>query len=115
MTTLKQIQSNEDLEQAMEKSVKNPVILFKHSATCPISADAYSELNAFSESAKEAADYYYVVVSENRDVSNQIAEKTKIKHESPQIFLISNKEVMWHTSHSDITEESVNEALKNLK
>lgn len=115
MTTLNQLQSNEEWKQAMEKSVKNPVILFKHSSTCPISANAYSELNTFSESAKETIDYYFVVVSENRDISNQIAEETKIKHESPQIFLISNKEVIWHTSHSNITKESILEALKKAK
>lgn len=112
MTALKQLQSMDDLKEAWKQSADKPVVLFKHSATCPISADAYEEVVACSQSEGISADFYYVVVSENRDISNQIAEETGVKHESPQIFLLFGKEVAWHTSHSDIIGEKIKEALQ---
>ena len=110
MPALQNLGSSEDMKQVWENSTQNPTVLFKHSATCPVSADAFDELESFHESAADVH-CYYVIVSENRDVSNQIAEETGIKHESPQIFLISNKEVVWHASHSQISKDSITEAL----
>ncbi|HLR69393.1 bacillithiol system redox-active protein YtxJ [Virgibacillus alimentarius] len=115
MAELKKIHSNEDMNEVWERSEQKPAILFKHSATCPVSANAFNELNAFWKTTQEDVDCSYLVVSESRDLSNQIAEETEVKHESPQIFLISNKNVIWHTSHSKISQESINEALKNVK
>lgn len=112
MAVFKQLKSMDDLRVAWQKSDDQPVVLFKHSATCPISANAYEEVEGYSQSASGDADFYYVVVSENRDISNQIAEDTGVKHESPQIFLLSGKEVSWHTSHSDITGDNIKEALQ---
>jgi len=112
MAELKELQSRKELEQAWERSMEKPVLFLKHSTTCPISADAFKEYQAFLESAGEALGVYIVKVIESRDISNQIAEETGVKHESPQIFLIQNKEVLWHTSHSDITADSISQALQ---
>ncbi|MBP1950215.1 bacillithiol system redox-active protein YtxJ [Virgibacillus litoralis] len=113
MVELKELQSNEELEQVWEKSQQNPVLLFKHSTTCPISAGAFEQYQSFLESSEDNLDGYIVKVIETRDVSNQVAAETNIKHQSPQIFLIKDKEVLWHTSHSKITADSINRELKN--
>jgi len=110
MPALQKLESDGNLKQVWENSTQKPIVLFKHSATCPVSADAFDELESFQESAADVH-CYYVIMSENRDVSNQIAEETEIKHESPQIFLILNKKVVWHTSHSQISKYSITEAL----
>lgn len=112
MTELKELQTVEELEQVWEGSSDKQVILFKHSTTCPISAGAFDEYQSFLESREADVDCYLVKVIESREVSNKIAEKTKVKHESPQIFLVANKEVVWHTSHSKITRERIKDAIK---
>lgn len=113
MIEYKELHANEEWEQAWESSTEKPVLLFKHSTTCPISAKAYSQYQTFLESADQEIDSYLVKVIEDRPVSNQIADETNVKHESPQIFLIRDKEVLWHTSHSKITIESIGEAVRS--
>ena len=81
--------------------------MFKHSTTCPISAAAFEQYNNYLDSADENVDAYLIKVIENREVSNHVEADTNVKHESPQIFLIKNKEVTWHTSHSKITEDAI--------
>lgn len=115
MMELKEIHSNEELEQAFEKSLEKPVLLFKHSTTCPISAGAFSAFHSFIRETDKNIGCYLVKVIEDRSVSNQVASITDVKHESPQLFVIQNREVKWHTSHSMITVESIEEALEGIK
>lgn len=113
MSELKELHTSEDYEHAMERSSERPVLIFKQSTTCPISAKAFRQYHSFLDSTDKEIDTYFVKVRETRDVSNQIAEDTHIKHESPQILLIKNKEVLWNTSHSDITVKTIEAALEN--
>ncbi|ASK61503.1 general stress protein [Virgibacillus phasianinus] len=114
MAELKELQTTEELEQMWQGSSKKPIILFKHSTTCPISAGAISQYQTFIESSEADVDCFLVKVIEDRNVSNQIETMANVKHESPQIFLVSNKEVVWHTSHSKITADSIREGLKKI-
>lgn len=112
---LQELLEVDELQEVYEASVETPVLLFKLSTTCPISANAFDEFNTFLE--KEPGDYtaYFVKVRETRPVSNQIEEDLGIRHQSPQIFLIRDQEAMWNTSHSDITVDSIKEALANIQ
>ncbi|RYG74187.1 bacillithiol system redox-active protein YtxJ [Lentibacillus lipolyticus] len=112
MAELNELQSNEQLKQVWEHSSKQPILLFKHSTTCPISAAAFKQYQTFLESAGNDLNGYLVKVIENRDISNQVEIVTNVKHESPQIFLIQNREVVWNTSHSNITADAITKALQ---
>lgn len=105
--SVKQLKSIEDLNNFVEQPGKH--ILFKHSTTCPISAKAHEEFQSFVEETKVDAAQVFVI--EDRPVSNHIAEKFDIKHESPQIFLIEDGKVIWNTSHWKITRSSIKEAV----
>lgn len=112
MVNLQEIQSLDDYHKMLEYSNEKPVLLFKHSTTCPISAEAYKQYQTFLENAdKNAVNAYLIKVIENREISNQVETDTNVKHESPQIFLIKNKGVSWHTSHSDITADRIENQL----
>lgn len=111
MVELKELQATDELDKVWEASTEKPVLLFKHSTTCPISAGAFKEYKAFLDSAEDNLVGFMVKVIESRDVSNEIADETSIKHESPQIFLIKDKEVLWNTSHSKITVDAIKDAL----
>ncbi len=97
----------EKLEQLFSKSVKNPIVLFKHSTTCPISAGVYQEIS------KADADINLVIIQNSRDVSNAIAKKTGVRHESPQAIVVKNGKVVYQASHYDVTASDVEKILKS--
>lgn len=105
MANFIELNSIEKLEELFEKSNETPVVLFKHSVTCPISSGVYYEV------AEADADINLVVVQKSRDVSNEIAARTGIRHESPQAIVIKNGAPVYHASHYDITAEDILNAL----
>lgn len=79
-----------------------PLLLFKHSRTCPISHAAHAQLEAFRRAHPDAA-VRVVVVQEERPLSQAIAAATGVRHESPQALLLQHGAVRWHASHGGIT------------
>jgi len=107
MAELTHLHSVAELDKFVEQSGK--CLLFKHSTICPISTNAYDEFQTFlAENETPAA---VILVREDRPVSNEVAERFLIKHESPQIFLLENGVVKWHTSHWKITKDAIQEAM----
>ena len=49
-------------------------------------------------------DLYFLTIQDHRDVSNTIADKFEVRHESPQLLVVKNGEVVFHTSHGAISE-----------
>lgn len=84
----------------------HPVWLMKHSTTCPISAEAYRQFQEYLDQHPQA-EAGLIVVQSNRALSNQAAELTGVPHQSPQVMLIRNGQVLFHTSHGNITVETL--------
>lgn len=105
---LKKIDSSSQLEDLLKKEDK--FFLLKHSLTCPISHAAYQEYEKYA-TENESVPAYYLAVQEARPLSNEIAEKFEIKHESPQAILIKNGEATWNASHWKITNRSLTSAI----
>ena len=99
------LDSAEGLEELFRESHDKPVVLFKHSVTCPISAGVYQEISRVS------ADINLVVVQSARQISMAIAEKTGVRHESPQAIILKNGEPVYHASHFDVTADEVQKTL----
>ncbi len=96
-----EINSTEELDELFEQSNKKPVVLFKHSLTCPISAGVHQEI------ANADADVHLVIMQHARNVSTAIAERTGIRHESPQAIVLKNGKPVYHASHYDVTASDV--------
>lgn len=105
--TFIEIHSTEELDKLFEKSNATPVILFKHSTTCPISSGVYHEIS------NTEAEINIVVIQNSRHISSAIAEKTGIRHESPQAIILKNGEPVYHASHFDITAQDVENVITN--
>lgn len=101
-----EINTTEKLDELFQNSNENPVMIFKHSTTCPISSGVYQMVSQVD------ADVYLVVVQKARNVSNYIAEKTGIRHESPQTLVIKDGEPVYHASHYDVDLNEVENYLK---
>ncbi len=94
------------LEELFARSHNEPVLLFKHSDACPISARAYRQM----EEVKTPVSI--VVVQESRDLSREVAERTGVRHETPQALVLRNGRVVWNASHFDITADVVEQAVR---
>ena len=97
------------LEELFSRSHTEPVLLFKHSTACPISARAYRQM----EDVKTPVSI--VVVQKNRDLSRAVEERTGVRHETPQALVLRNGRAVWNASHYDITADVVEQAVKNAE
>ena len=99
------IVSLEQLDRLFELSDTTPVVLFKHSSTCGTSF----YINELMETV--SADVHRVIVQDHRDVSNYIADRTGIRHQSPQVFVIKDRKVVYSASHYSISPDAVANAV----
>lgn len=101
--------SREELDELFEKSSEQPVFLFKHSLTCPISSGVFEIVSGIN------ADVYLVVVQHSRDISNEIAERTGIRHQSPQAIIVKDGKPIYNASHYDVTAQEIEQILDEQK
>ena len=106
-----QLRHHTDLEQLLQRSNEDPVLIFKHSTQCPISSAAYEEFLEFTADAEEVP-CGVVLVIENRPVSNSIAAELGVRHESPQAIVVEGGHQKWNASHWAITADALKKALK---
>jgi bacillithiol system protein YtxJ len=97
-----------DADQAMDRDA---AIIFKHSTECPISANARREMESFIAQGAGGLPVYTVDVNERQDVSEHIAERTGIRHESPQVIVMRGGRPEWNASRFDITASAVRDAI----
>lgn len=109
---LNEITSQQEWDEVLKRSEGEPVFVFKHSTTCPISAGAYSRVSSYQKSHDDMPAIVMVKVIESRPVSNAIAEALKVQHQSPQMILVKGGKAVWDASHGAITGDSIEGALK---
>jgi bacillithiol system protein YtxJ len=100
------------LDAIKEESRLHPVVIFKHSTTCSISAMAKNRLER--EEAPEGVPAYYLDLLTYRPISNAIAQQFGIKHESPQLLIIRNGECVYDESHNGVRMDELKEALAGI-
>lgn len=89
------------LNEIVDLSNEKAVLIFKHSTRCSISRFALKQFeNEFD--LEEKITPYFLDLLNHRDVSNEIANRFEVFHQSPQIVLIRNGKAIFSTSHSDI-------------
>ncbi len=103
------IQSQKQIDEAVSASHDRYQVLFKHSTTCPISSMAKMRLE--SQWDLDNVDAHYLDLLSYRSVSNYIADSLSVHHESPQLILLKNGEVIYDSSHLDISVEEIKESI----
>lgn len=101
------ITTAQDVLTIIENSVEKPQIIFKDSATCGISAYAKERLVSGNDLLIAKADFNYLNLLSYRSVSNFIADELNVIHQSPQIIVLKNKEVVYRVSHHSIQPEEI--------
>ena len=96
------------LNEIIAMSNEKPVAIFKHSTRCSVSRMALKQLeNEFNSSDKVTP--YFLDLIVHRDISNEIANRFGVTHQSPQLILIKNGKAIYNVSHSDIDAEELSE------
>ena len=94
--TFIKVDSLDTLDRLFADSFERPVVLLKHSTTCGISSGVYREVSLVG------SDVNLVVIQSHREISNEIASRTGIRHESPQAIVLIDGRPVYHASHYDI-------------
>jgi bacillithiol system protein YtxJ len=113
MIPWKQLDKVDQIDQLFSLSQQNPVIIFKHSTSCGTSSMVLHRL----ESGKaNTTDYpwYFLDLLAYRDVSNTIASKTSVRHESPQLIILFQGKAVYHRSHIGIKLAEISGFLETL-
>ena len=88
-------------------------VLFKHSTRCSVSLFANKNLQReMSEINSELVDVYYLDLLNYRSISNEIAVRYNVVHESPQILLIKNGKCVYYAAHDNV---SLLDAIRNIQ
>ncbi len=112
MAEIQRIESLPALDELFETAKEKTVWIFKHSLTCPISGAAWGEFRRFvaDQPANNGAVFALIEIQYARPVSNAVAERTGVRHQSPQAILLRESRVAWHASHYDIDMGSLQRA-----
>jgi len=112
---MRELLTFDDLQDCLALSEQRPIFIFKHSTRCPISSMAFEEVEAYERVAEQdAPEVFLIKVIETRPLSNAVAQKLDVEHQSPQIILVHDHVSLWSTSHYNITKEKMLESLKLL-
>jgi bacillithiol system protein YtxJ len=96
----------EQLGAIDSESNSTVVLLFKHSTSCSISSTALNRLERKWQNDIAIKPYYLDLLA-HRDVSNDIARRYNIEHQSPQVLVISNGKCIYTNSHFGISYEEI--------
>lgn len=105
---MKELVTIEEWKEVLEKSKEEPILVLKHSTTCPISTHAYSRFEDYETSMPK----FWLKVRESRPVSNEIEQDLKVTHQSPQAFILKDGEQVWNASHTVIMASEIDRGLK---
>ena len=94
------------LNEISQLSNEKPVVIFKHSTRCSISRMALKQFeNEFDLSDKVTP--YFLDLITFWDISNEIASRFEVVHQSPQLLLIIGGKSVYDVSHSAIDADEL--------
>jgi bacillithiol system protein YtxJ len=95
------------LDEILEESKSKPVGIFKHSTRCGISKMVLRGFEREYDLDDEKASIYMLDLLNYRSISNEIAAKFQVFHESPQFIVLENGQTKNHASHQSISVDQL--------
>jgi len=89
------------LHEIITLSETEPVLIFKHSTTCGISRMAMKQFESQFDLNDQVVSYYLDLLT-YRSISNEVAVRFGVEHQSPQLLLIQDGKCVFDTSHGAI-------------
>ena len=108
------ISTEKDVLDIIEKSTEKPQVIFKDSVSCGISAFAKERLINNYNLIENVADFNYLDLLSYRAISNFIATKLEVIHQSPQISVLIDKKVVFRDSHHSIEAKKISDKISSF-
>lgn len=103
----KKIETQKDLDIAVEKSFQQKVLIFKHSTRCFISKTVLKSFERQMENSDKEQSYYFLDLIAHRDISNEIESRFDVTHQSPQLIALENGKAIYNASHQSIDLDKI--------
>ena len=97
----------EQFDEIDEISHTKPVVLFKHSTRCIISRTVLKQFDTEFQFTDDKIAWYLLDLLNYRDLSNEIANRYNVVHQSPQIVVIRNGKAVFNESHDSISVDDL--------
>lgn len=97
----------EQLDTIVEESKTQPVAIFKHSTRCGISRMVIKQFESAYDLEENQMKVYYLDLLNYRPISQEVAARFQVWHESPQLVVLKNGVTVAHASHSQINAVSL--------
>ena len=101
------LSSAADFEDALEASGAHRIAILKHSTTCPVSSLAKNRVDRALRDGSLDLPVYYLDLLRYRSVSDLIAERLGVRHESPQLIVVERGEAVYSSTHLAIDPAAV--------
>jgi bacillithiol system protein YtxJ len=98
------VSDQEDLDRLLAASAERPVVLFKHDYACSISVRAYWDMAAVP------GEVSLIDVERQRALSQEVAARLGVVHESPQVIVVRDGQPVYAASHWEISRDAVTQA-----
>ena len=99
----------QQLNSLIEESKTQTVAIFKHSTRCGISRMVLRGFESDYELDLDQVKLYFLDLLNYRNISEEIASRFGVWHESPQLLVIKGGDVVYHTSHGSIQANKLSE------
>lgn len=107
-----ELTSKARLSDLIQRSHERVQLIYKHSETCGVCLVSKEQMENVANEIGATTDLYVVNVITQRAVSSAIAQELEIRHESPQVILLKDGNVLWSGSHWDVTAGNIRSALE---
>ena len=100
------------LDHLQQRSHERPAVIFKHSTRCSISSMVLSRLEgAWDEAEMEEVDFFFLDLIRHRDVSQEVASRFEVTHQSPQMLIIREGKSVFDASHMSVSYQKLKSQL----
>jgi bacillithiol system protein YtxJ len=106
------LQSVEDLDAAENISKEKTVILFKHSTRCSVSRFVLKQFENTYAIDSDFAELYFLDLIEYRAISDEIAIRFGVTHQSPQMIVLKDGIQVYNSSHESIDANSLEQFIQ---
>jgi len=104
-------EQSSDLDELFESGTH---VIYKHSYNCAVCIFSKTRVEEVLEEQLNNAKFYFLDVVRKRALSREVATRSGIHHESPQVIVFKNGRVVWHASHSAIRKDELRDAINSV-
>jgi bacillithiol system protein YtxJ len=109
------LESVDQLDNVINNSSLKPKVIFKHSTRCGISRMVLRQFENGFEKNDDEVTFYFLDLLNYKEVSAAVASKLNVVHQSPQVIILYNKEILHTESHQGIDIKRVQQIVTNKK